>query len=238
MWFAYISPQFLLGWWLSQPALEEDLSAAHVGRCLLSVVALQMPVCHSVHDGSWRLASLKCCRRLALPGAVRSPHLIKITVVLVGDVAGRSWWYRAQRPAQNPGWGWAKKKKRKKGATRLVGNYARSWRGVAGKLNWCRERKYRRVSAVCFPNSYHAHRAEWERAREREGGMGCAAGMNRMGEQLATKSLQHSQTSLNRGGIDRRRSCPTQLTESRPTKWVCLTFKKRNTSDFTFLSWQ
>ena len=72
-----------------------------------------------------------------------------------------------------PRLGLGEEEERKKGATRLVENYARSWRGVAGKLNWCRERKYRRVSAVCFPNSYHAHRAErereTERGREREG---------------------------------------------------------------------
>jgi len=40
-----------------------------------------------------------------------------------------------------------------------------SWRRAAGKLYWCRARKYQRVSAVCFPNSHHAHSAKR--------GMGC-----------------------------------------------------------------
>lgn len=72
-----------------------------------------------VHDGSWRLACSKCCRRLAPTGAVCSPHLIKTKVVLVGDVASRSWLYCAQHPARKIPIG------RKKRATWLLRNYAR-----------------------------------------------------------------------------------------------------------------
>lgn len=71
-------------------------------------------------------------------------------------------------------------------ATRLSGWKLRttSWQGAAGKLNWCRVRKCCRVSAICFPNSYHAHRAER--------GMG-RAGMNRMGELLLLLTAEQLQ---------------------------------------------
>lgn len=141
----YISPEFFLWRWLSQPALDEDFSAAHVDRCLLRLV---YNCCLAlVHDGFWRLARSKSCWRLVYCSAARSPHLIKIKVALLaGDVAGRSWWHCAQLPSQNP-------QPNRDKITRNTRRELRAarWQAAAGKLNWCGVRKYRRMSAVCFP---------------------------------------------------------------------------------------
>lgn len=40
--FTYISSEFFLRWWFSQPALEDDFSAAHVCQCLLLLLALKL----------------------------------------------------------------------------------------------------------------------------------------------------------------------------------------------------
>lgn len=126
-----------------------------------------------VHDGSWRLACSKSCRRLAHTCAVCSPHLMKIKVVLLPDAPGGTVRNNHRKP---PVWVGVGGLGERRNSTRGELRTARR-RSAAGKLNWCRVRKYRRVSAVCFPNSYHAHRAKR--------GMGCA-GMNRMGEPLAS----------------------------------------------------
>lgn len=114
---------------------------------VLLPLALQLLALSLVHDGCRRVARSKRCRRLAHAAAVRSPHLIRIWAVLVGDVVSRSWFYCAQNPRR-----W--EQRRTVGHLRTTGS-----RGPADKLNWCRVRKYHTVPAVCFPNSRHAHRA-------------------------------------------------------------------------------
>ena len=118
--------------------------------------------------------------------------------MLVGDVAGRSWWYRAQRPAQNPGWGWAKKKREKKAqldSWRITHEADEESRGNStdagrGSTVGCLQFVFPTHTTPTEQRERERDRErdrERERERERERGMGCAAGMNRMGEQIATK---------------------------------------------------
>lgn len=99
------------------------------------------------HDGSWRLVCSKSCQRSARTAAVCCLHWIKTKVVQSADVAGHSCYFGAQWSSQKCPTG--KKRKNTKRDPRVVCTLREG--AIAEKLSWCGARKYRRVSAVCFP---------------------------------------------------------------------------------------
>lgn len=132
----YISPKFLLWWWLSEPALEEDLSAAHVCRCLLFLALLPL-VCHwyMTAPGSWSVQRAVSVRPAT--AAVCYLHRRTLLTLLCAMIIAKN--AQLGRKKIN------KSKRRPKCGAHKI----RSNRGK--RLSWCGARKYRRVSAVCFP---------------------------------------------------------------------------------------
>lgn len=139
--FTHVSPEFLLRGGFSEPALEDDLPAAHVCFFFRSKKKKKKKDNPSPeHDGSWGPARSLCCRRSALTAAARSPHWMAVRTRAGGPKT---------QPLRLPGRCWV-----------FLGTLCdcAAEESTAEKLHWCGVRKCQSASAVCFPNSHHAHR--------------------------------------------------------------------------------